>query len=68
MALTATPPTLDLHRTTATVTLEVGWHLYEYLVTIDSQYKVVPSLAEKVDINDYYLAETYRLAQAGRKG
>ena len=25
-------------------------------------------LAEKVDINDYYLAETYRLAQAGRKG
>ena len=51
VALTATPPTLDLHKTTATVTLEVGWHIYEYLVTMDSQYKVVPSLAEKVEIS-----------------
>lgn len=25
-------------------------------------------LSEKVDINDYYIAETYRLAKAGRKG
>lgn len=51
VALTATPPTLDLHRTTATVTLEVGWHIYEYLVTIDSKYNVVPSLAEKVEVS-----------------
>ncbi len=35
VALTATPPTLDLHRTTATVTMEVGWHIYK-LVTFDS--------------------------------
>ena len=32
------------------------------------QAKRAKLLAEKVDINDYYLAETYRLAQAGRKG
>lgn len=51
VALTATPPTLDLHKTTATVTLEVGWHIYEYLVTIDSKYNVVPSLAEKVEVS-----------------
>ena len=63
VALTATPPTLDLHRTTATVTLEVGWHLYEYLVTIDSQYKVVPSLAEKVDISPDSKTFTFALRQ-----
>ena len=51
VALTATPPTLDLHRTTATVTMEVGWHIYEYLVTLDSKYNVVPSLAEKIEVS-----------------
>ena len=51
VALTATPPTIDMHKTTATVTQQVGWHIFEYLVTVDSKYQVVPSLAEKIEIS-----------------
>lgn len=51
VALAAAPPTLDLHRTSAMVTQEVSWHIFEPLVTLDSQYKVVPLLAEKIDIS-----------------
>jgi len=51
VALTTTPPTIDMHRTTATVTQQVGWHIFEYLVTVDEKYQVVPSLAEKIEIS-----------------
>ena len=51
VALTTTPPTLDMHKTTATVTQQVGWHIFEYLVTVDEKYQVVPSLAEKIEIS-----------------
>ncbi len=51
VALTAAPPTLDLHRTTAMVTQEVSWHIFETLVTLNSKYQVVPLLVEKIDIS-----------------
>ena len=51
VALTAAPPTLDLHRTTAMLTQEVSWHIFENLVTLNSKYQVVPMLAEKIEIS-----------------
>jgi len=51
VALTATPPTIDMHKTTATVTQQVGWHIFEYLVTLDEKYNVVPSLAAKIEVS-----------------
>ncbi len=51
VALTAAPPTVDMHKTTATVTQQVGWHIFEYLVTLDANYNVVPSLAAKIEIS-----------------
>lgn len=51
VALTAAPPTLDLHKTTAMVTQEVAWHIFEPLVTLNSKYEVVPLLVEKIDVS-----------------
>ena len=51
VALTAAPPTLDLHRTSAMVTQEVSWHIFETLVTLNSKYEVVPLLAEKIEVS-----------------
>ena len=51
VGLTAAPPTIDMHKTTATLTQQVGWHIFEYLVTLDSKYNVVPSLAEKIEVS-----------------
>lgn len=63
VALTATPPTIDMHKTTATVTQQVGWHIFEYLVTLDSKYNVVPSLAEKIEISPDGKTFTFPLRQ-----
>jgi peptide/nickel transport system substrate-binding protein len=52
VALSVAPPTLDLHKTTAIATQQVSWHIYEYLVTLDKEYKVVPMLAEKIELSE----------------
>lgn len=51
VALSANPPTLDLHRTTASVSQQIAFHMFESLVTLDKDYKVVPMLAEKIEIS-----------------
>lgn len=51
VALQTTPPTLDMNKTTATVTQVIGWHIFENLVTINEKYQVVPMLAEKIEIS-----------------
>ncbi|MCM3082051.1 ABC transporter substrate-binding protein [Brevibacillus invocatus] len=51
VAMSVAPPTLDMHKTTAVVTQQVGWHIFEFLVTLDKDYKVVPMLAEKIEIS-----------------
>lgn len=52
VALSVAPPTLDLHMTTAIATQQVSWHIYEYLVTLDKDYKVAPMLAEKIEVSE----------------
>jgi len=40
------PPTLDLHWTTAVITQEITFHVYESLFTYDANFAPVPMLAE----------------------
>jgi peptide/nickel transport system substrate-binding protein len=40
------PPSLDPHATTATITREIGIHVFETLYTLDAKYQPVPLLAE----------------------
>ncbi|RXT07169.1 ABC transporter substrate-binding protein [Ammoniphilus sp. CFH 90114] len=52
VAVSAAPPTLDLYKTTATSAIQVGWHIFESLVTLDEQYQVSPLIAESIDTSE----------------
>ena len=39
-------PTLDLHVTTAVITQQITWHMYETLYTYDKNLSPIPMLAE----------------------
>src|SRR5258705_6198359 len=45
-AMTGQPPTLDLHWTTAVITQEIAFHIYEGLCTYDAKFAPIPMLAE----------------------
>ncbi|HEX4993382.1 MAG TPA: ABC transporter substrate-binding protein [Methylomirabilota bacterium] len=45
-AMIGEPPTLDLHWTTAVITQEIAFHLYEGLFTYDAKFAPIPMLAE----------------------
>lgn len=52
VALSAAPPTLDLHATTIIATQQVASHIFEPLVTLDENFQVVPYLAKSIDFSD----------------
>src|SRR3984893_17647501 len=45
-------PTLDLHATTAVITQQITWHIYETLYTYDKNLSPIPMLAEKHEVGD----------------
>ncbi len=45
-AMIGEPPTLDLHWTTAVITQEIAFHVYEGLFTYDRNFTPIPMLAE----------------------
>jgi len=51
-AMIGEPPSLDLHWTTAVITQQISWHVYETLLTYDRNYTPVPLLAEGVTSAD----------------
>ena len=51
-AMIGEPPSLDLHSTTATITQQITWHVYETLFTYDKHYNPVPMLAEGHSVSD----------------
>lgn len=61
VAIIGEPPTLDAHWTTATLTFDVTWHLYEQLYTLDANYGVIPMLAEGHSVGDAGKLYTIRL-------
>ena len=46
VAMIGEPPSLDLHSTTAVITQQITWHVYETLYTYDKAYAPIPLLAQ----------------------
>ncbi|MBI4609893.1 MAG: ABC transporter substrate-binding protein [Candidatus Rokubacteria bacterium] len=51
-AMIGEPPSLDLHWTTAVITQQITWHVYEGLYTYDRNFNPIPMLAEGHTIAD----------------
>src|SRR5262245_51659840 len=51
-AMIGEPPTLDMHWTTAVLTQQIMWHVYETLYTYDKNFAVIPMLAEGHTVAD----------------
>src|ERR1700693_2043503 len=49
-AMIGEPPTLDLHWTTAVITQEITFHVYEGLFTYDAKFAPIPMLAESYTV------------------
>src|SRR5206468_9276591 len=55
------PPTLDLHATTAVITQQISWHIFETLYTYDHTFNPIPMLAEGHTVGDQGRTYTIRL-------
>src|SRR5215475_3432138 len=51
-AMVGEPPSLDLHWTTAVITQQITWHVYETLYTYDKNFAPIPMLAESYTVSD----------------
>ena len=51
-AMIGEPPTLDTHTTTATISYQIAWHVFETLYTYDRQYQPIPLLAASHTVTD----------------
>lgn len=52
VAISADPPALDIHSTTAYLTEIVAWHVFEPLFTYDRNFRIIPMLAEGFKVGD----------------
>lgn len=57
------PQTLDEHQTTAGITAEIGYCMYETLFAYDHEYQPSPMLAESYTVSDDGLNHTFTLRQ-----
>lgn len=57
------PQTLDPHTTTAEATRDAAKHIYEALVTLDSNYEVIPQLADSYEISNDRKKVSFKLRQ-----
>jgi peptide/nickel transport system substrate-binding protein len=60
-AMIGEPPSLDLHSTTAVITQQITWHIYEGLYTYDKNYDAVPLLVEGHTLSDQGRTYTFKL-------
>jgi peptide/nickel transport system substrate-binding protein len=65
-AMIGEPPSLDLHTTTAVITQEITWHVYETLFTYDRHFNPIPMLAEGYTVADGGRRYTIKLRQGVR--
>src|SRR5690625_4574311 len=63
VAFSAQPPVLDPQVDTAIITAEIMGHVFEQLVTTDSDYNIVPMLAESFEQSDDGLTITFHLRE-----
>jgi peptide/nickel transport system substrate-binding protein len=64
IAMIGEPPTLDLHTTTAVITQQIMWHVFETLYTYDKNYNPIPLLVDSHTVSDNGRLYTFKL----RKG
>lgn len=57
------PATLDQHQTTAGITADIGYCMYETLFAYDANYQPYPMLAESYDVSDDGTVHTFALRQ-----
>ena len=57
------PPTLDVHQTTTGITSEIGYNMFETLFTFDTQYQIIPMLAESHTVSNDTLTHRIVLRQ-----
>ncbi len=60
-AMIGEPPALDMHWTTAVLTQQIVWHVYETLYTFDHAFNPIPMLAEGHTVADNGRRYTIRL-------
>src|SRR5437870_1412498 len=60
-AMIGEPPSLDLHWTTAVITQQITWHIYEGLYTYDRDFNPIPFLAEGHTVSEGGRRYTIRL-------
>jgi peptide/nickel transport system substrate-binding protein len=65
-AMIGEPPSLDLHTTTAVITQQITWHVYETLYTHDKDYQPVPLLVESHIVGDRGRTYTFKLRRGVR--
>src|SRR3989442_14633646 len=65
-AMIGEPPSLDLHWTTAVITQQITWHIYETLYTYDRNFVPIPLLAEGHTVGDRGRRYTFRLRRGVR--
>jgi peptide/nickel transport system substrate-binding protein len=63
VALIGEPPSLDLHQSTATVSVLVSAHMFEFLFTWDEDFEVMPELVDEWEVSDDGLTNTLHLRQ-----
>lgn len=63
VAYSAQPLSLDPHATAATATSDIMGHVYETLVTFDSEYNIQPMLADSYEYNEDGTIITFHLRQ-----
>ena len=61
IAMIGEPPGLDLHTTTAVITQQIMWHVFEQLYTFDRQYGPIPFLADRHTVTDNGRTYTFEL-------
>lgn len=57
------PSTLDVHQTTASLTAEIGYTMFETLFAYDSNFEPIPMLAEDYNVSDDGTVHTFTLRQ-----
>jgi len=63
VAMSAEPPTIDGHWTTATIVFTISCHYLESLFTLDDKYNVIPMLAESYKIGEGGKVYTIKLRE-----
>lgn len=61
VAIIGEPPALDPQFTTATITANITWHIFEPLFTRDSKFSPIPLLAESYEFTDNNTILTIKL-------